>query len=321
MKKIKIAITTAAIIYVTSCSIIHALPKPRPISEATILGQQLIRELSHDIRKANDMYDAAASISEKEEITKNAREAAQNLVEALNDVKTFGTDVIRGYHPKQIQIAAITLANRLIRLNIEKIKIKSRRTEIAGITNIGVLIDTAVSGKEAERNQAIRDQQYNHKVKNDIQSAIEYQEEILGPKWTNAIKSVIYNLLVGNSLGICYDIDWSFGAHNTSILERSHHGSDHAQGSSSRKLTKKQHAAIKSWHHLSKSKLLSKDLASTEEVIQAKDLLKKLEYIREDLKNVPTKAKYKDIVHRVNKSIDSLSHKIETTKTRWLKVV
>jgi len=129
------------------------------------MGQQLIKELGENVKTTNTIFKTAASGPERQEAAKNAQESAQNLIDALNDIKTFGTDVIRGYNSKQIQIAAITLAELLTRLNTIKIEIKSKRMEIADMTNVGVFIDTALSGKEALRNQAIKEQKKSSRNK------------------------------------------------------------------------------------------------------------------------------------------------------------
>ena len=321
-KTIKAVFITSIIVCLNSSSVINALPKTRAISEATMLGQQLIKEIDENIKKTNEIFKSATSGPEREEAAKNACDAAQNLIDALNDIKTFGTDIIRGYNPKQIQTAAITLAELLTRLHRTKLEIKSKRMEIIEMTRVGIFFDTVISGKEAQRNQAIKEQQNNHKEKSDIEKAMGAQKEILGITWNNIITSAIYNLLIGNSLGICYEIDWSFGTHNAKILENSQTNNKQMIATSSRqKLTKRQHAAIKSWHRLSKSELLSKELSSTEEVIQANNLLKQLQNIQDDLKNVPAMARYKNIVHAVTKAANSLSQKIDAAKTRWLKII
>jgi len=323
MKKIVNIVFASTILLFTNQNI-NAVPKakPRPISEATMLGQQLIKELEENIKKTNEAFKSATTPLQKEEATKNAQDAAQNLINALNDIKTFGTDVVRGYNPKQIQIAAITLAELITRLHRIKLEIKNKRLEIADMTNVGVFIDSPLSGKEAQRSQAVKDQQYNHKEKNDIKKAMDAQKEILGTKWSDIITSVTYTLLIGNALGICYEIDWSFGAHNAKVLENGQTvNRPILPRSSKQKLTKRQHAAIKSWYRLSKSELLTKEISSTQQVVQANDLLKKLQNVQEDLKDVPPVAKYKNIAHEVTKAVNSLSQKIDAAKTRWLKIV
>ena len=64
-----------------------------------------------------------------------------------------------------------------------------------------------------------------------------------------------------------------------------------------------------------------KEISSTQQVVQANDLLKKLQNVQEDLKDVPPVAKYKNIAHEVTKAVNSLSQKIDAAKTRWLKIV
>lgn len=322
-KTIKAIFIINMVICLTSSGIINAAPKtkPRPISEATMLGQQLVKELNDNIKKANETFKGTIGL-ERENAEKDARDAAQNLTNALNDIKTFGTDIIRGYNPKQIQIAAITLAELITRLHRLKLEIKAKRLEVADMTDVGMIVDSALPGKEAQRSQAMKDQQYNHKEKSDIRKAMDAQKEILGTKWSDIITLVTYNLLIGSSLGICYDIDWSFGAHTAQILESGQTvNKPRLATRSKQKLTKRQHAAIKSWYRLSKSELLTKEISSTQQVVQANDLLKKLQDVQDDLKDVPPIAKYKNIAHEVNKAVTSLSQKIDVAKTRWLKIV
>src|SRR5579872_977575 len=316
-KRVNIVFITSVLLLSLSPAT-HAINKIRPkVSEATALGQQLIKELTENIKIANQAHKDATSAMEKEEAARSARDAAQNLMDALNDIKTFGNDMIKGYNSRQIQIAAITLAELITRLNSLTIEIKSKRMEIADMTDDRVLMDTAVDGKEEQRSKTMKDLQYDHKIKKDIQKAIADQEAILGKAWSSIITCATYKLLVGNSRGICYDIDWTFGGSSPKMLENNQ--SAQQPKTVRQKLTKQQHAALKSWNRLSKSELLSKDITSTRQLDEAKNMLDQLNNIKEDLKNVPVK--YKDTLYRVNAAADSLEQKMAAAKKNWLKIV
>ena len=318
MKKRGNIIFITSVLVLSLSSIAHAINKIRPqISEATVLGQQLIKELTDNIKIANQAYKNASSAMEKEEAARSARDAAQNFMEALNDIKTFGNDTIRGYNSRQIQIAAITLAELITRLNSVTIEIKSKRMEIADMTDAGVFMDTAIAGKEEQRSKTMKELQYDHKIKKDIQKAIADQEAILGKTWSSTITCAIYNLLVGNSRGICYDIDWTFGGNGPQMS--AYNPSAQQSKTPRQKLTKQQHAALKAWNRLSKSELLSKEITSTRQLDEAKNMLDQLNNIKEDLRNVPVK--YKDTLYKVNAAADSLEQKMAAAKKNWLKIV
>jgi len=319
MKKINIIFAINTILCLTSPLAWAITKKIRPqVSEATVLGQQLVKELSESVKTANEKYKSTTVALEKEEAARAARDAAQNLIDALNDVKTFGTDVIKGYNSKQVQIAAITLAELLTRFHTLKLEIKSKRMEIANMTDAGIFMDAPIAGKEEERSKAIKDLQYYHQTKKDMQKAIADQEVVLGKTWSNIITTAIYNLIIGNSRGICYEIDWSFGAHTPQILTNDQ---PHIQQAARvrQKLTKRQHAAIKSWNRLSKSELLTKDISSKRQLDEAKNLLDQLNGIKQDLQNVPVK--YKDVLYKVNAATESLENKMAAAKKNWLKIV
>lgn len=290
--------------------------------EAPVLGQQVIRELGANVETANIVFKASVGDAEKQISLKNAREAAQTLLDNLNDLKTFGTNIIKGYNPAQRRQAALTLADLLMRENSLKIELESNRLKIRDMTDVGFIIDTAKPGKADVRSQAEKKQRRLHAELKDIRAAMNDQEMILGQPWSNTIKLAIHNLIVGNSYGIAYDIDWHAGTHGAKLTQESgtakkHHASkQHMRGSAE---TKKQHAAIKSWHNLRKSEILSKEISTAYQLTQAKDLLTKLNNIKEDLKDVP--ARHQHVLDRVSESIDSLSRKIDRAKGLWLKVV
>jgi|GEM_PF-3163450 hypothetical protein len=302
----------------------HANPTNlRIVSEGTILGQQVIRELGENVKKANILYKAAVTDAERQEALKVAREAAQTLINTLNDIKTFGNDIVKGYNAAQRRQAAITMAELLMRENTLDIEIKSKRMEIRDMTNIGYIIDSPVPGKAEAREQAIRDLKSLHATLKDIRKAINDQEAILGKSWGNTIKLAIHNLIVGNSLGIAHGIDWYFGGAGAKLLAKDGTSQESTAFAHSSRRTpgnaKKQNAALRSWRHLRKSELLSKEIASAHELSQAKDLLNKLTAIKQDLKDVPIK--HQSTLDAVSSSVDSLSRKIDRAKVSWLKVV
>jgi hypothetical protein len=323
VKKMMNTLSIIAVASIATISTIESYPiKKRALSEANMIGQQVIRELGENVKKANEVFKVAIGDEERQPALKNAREAAQTLINALNDIKTFGNDVVNGYNPAQRRHAAITLAELLMRENSQKIQIESNRLEIRDMTDIGVFVDTAKPGKAEIRSQAEKKQRELHAELKDIRKAMSDQEMILGQPWSNTIKLAIHNLIVGNSYGIAYGIDWYSVAPGAQLLEpngttkrQSARGSQRIH---SEKVTKKQNAAIRSWHHLSKSELLSKEIATAYQLNQAKDLLDKLINIKEDLKDVP--AKQQRILDKVNSSIESLERKIDRAKVSWLKV-
>ena len=294
-------------------------------SEATMLGQQVIRELGGNVKKSNIVYKASVEDVERQEALKNAHDAAQILLNTLNDIKTFGNAIIRGYNSAQRRRAAITLAELLMRENTLEIEIKSKRMEIRDMTSIGYVIDTAMPGKAEIREQAIKEQKKLHIILKDIRKAMNDQEAILSQPWSNTIKLAIHNLIVGNSLGIAYGVDWYFGGPGAKLLAEDGTTKKHpAIAPASKRMhntgdAKKQNSAIRSWHHLRKSELLSKEISSAHQLSQAKDLLNKMIAIKKDLRGVPTK--HKAILDKVSSSIDSLERKIDRAKVSWLKVV
>jgi hypothetical protein len=324
VKKMMNTLGIVAIASIATISTIETYPiKKRALSEANMLGQQVIRELGESVKQANEVFKAAIGDEERQSALKNAREAAQTLINTLNDIKTFGNDVVNGYNPAQRRHAAITLAELLMRENSQKIQIESKRLEIRDMTDIGYFVDTAKSGKVEARSQAEKKQRELHAELKDIRKAMSDQEMILGQPWSNTIKLTIHNLIVGNSYGIAYGIDWYSGAPGAQLLEtngttKKQSAARTSQHTRSAKLTKKQHAAIRSWHNLSKSELLSKEIATAYQLNQAKDLLEKMIAIKQDLKDVSEK--YQHIADKVSSSIDSLERKIDRAKVSWLKV-
>jgi hypothetical protein len=300
---------------------ITVYPAKTKQSEAEMLGQQVIRELGDKIKQENNVFRAAVTATERQDALKNAHEAAQTLLNTLNDIKTFGSNTARGYTPAQRRLAAITLAELLTRENSVNVEIKSKRMEIKDMTDPNSLFSFAKSGKSEARAQAEKDIKKLHSERNNVRKAISDQEAILGPEWSDTIRLATNNLIVGSSYGIAYGIDWYFGDHGAKLMtEKTSAPAAKSKAARSKKqpsLTDKQKAAIKSWHHLRKSELLSKEITTAYQLTQAKELLNNLNAIQEDLKDVPSK--HKHVLDKVTENADSLARKIDRSKTRWLK--
>jgi hypothetical protein len=290
-------------------------------SEANRLGQQVIRELGDNVKRANLVFRAAVSENERQDALKNAHEAAKTLLNTLNDVKTYGNETIKGYNAAQRKHAAITLAELLTRENSLKIEIENKKMEIADMTDIGYILNSPKKGKAEQHAQAKKEKKALGIELNNIRQAIRDQEMILKQDWSNTIRLAIQNLIVGSSYGIAYGIDWYFGDHGAKLLTEENNKPQAMNREPKMKrsmpLTNKQKAAIKSWHHLRKSELLSKEITTAYQLAQAKELLIKLNNIKDDLKNVSVKHKY--ILDKVTENADSLARKIDRAKTRWLK--
>lgn len=306
------------VVFSSLSTIMTAFPVKIQQSESERLGQQVIRELGDKIKQANAVFRSAVTDTEREDALKGAHEAAQTLLNTLNDIKTFGTNETKGYNPAQKRLAAITLAERLTRENSLNAEIKSKRMEIKDMTDPNSLLSFARPGKSEARNQAEKEIQALHKERNNVRKAIADQETILGQEWSDTIKLATNNLIVGSSYGIAYGIDWYFGDRGAKLMtEKNHKSVKKSKRISKQPLTNKQKTAIKSWHHVRKSELLSKEISTAYQLTQAKELLNKLNVIKEDLQNVPLK--YKHVLSKVTENADSLERKIERSKTRWLK--
>lgn len=317
MKKITLFTRTI----VLSSVIVHTVAvsmSSHATSEANKLGQQVVRELGENVKTANLIFRAAIGENERQDALKKAHEAAKTLLNTLSDIKTYGT--IKGYNSAQIRQAAITLAELLTRQNSLKIELENKRMEIMDMMDIGYVFDTPKKGKAEAYAQAKKEQKKLHVTYKEIGQAIKNQEIILGEDWSNTIKLAVQNLIVGSSYGIAYGIDWYFGDRGAKLLTEENQSKATVPAPKSRRstpLTHKQKSAIKSWHHLRKSELLSKEITTAYQLTQAKELLNKLNAIKEDIKNVPLKHKY--VLDKVTENADSLTRKVDRAKTRWLK--
>lgn len=317
----KISLLTATVLCVSTIS--SNITARQQLSEANTLGQQVVRELGEKVKEKNLIFRSAVGDIERQESLKNAHMAAQTLLNTLNDIKTYGSDTIRGYNAAQRRQAAITLAELITRENSLHIEIKNKRLEIKDMTDPNSLLSFAKPGKSEARSQAEMDIKKLHLERNNTRKAIADQEAILGTAWSDTIRLAIQNLIVGNSYGIAYGIDWYFGDRGAKLMVE-HNQSRAMTPSSARSkskkampLTQKQKSAIKSWNKLRKNELLSKEITTAYELTQAKELLNKLNMVQDDLKDVPLK--HKPVLDRVTEKADSLSRKIDRSKTRWLK--
>ncbi|HEX4068814.1 MAG TPA: hypothetical protein VHX42_01825 [Candidatus Babeliales bacterium] len=306
---------------VSSLSVISIYPKKIKQSESEKLGQQVIRELGDNIKQANGVFKAAVTDTEKRTALERAHDEAKILLDTLNDVKTFGNDIIRGYNPAQRRLAAITLAELLMRENSVNVEIKSVRMEIKDMTDSRSLFKSAKSGKSEQRDQAEKKIKELHTERKDVRKAIADQETILGQTWSDTIRLAINNLIVGSSYGIAYGIDWYVSGHGAKLMTTAPNKTVSSEPKTVRNnpssITKEQKAAIKSWRHLRKNELLSQEIATAYQLTQAKELLNKLNAIKDDLRNVPLKYKY--VLDQVTENSDSLARKVDRAKTRWLK--
>lgn len=313
------------IVFSTLSATVNIIAKTIKQSESEMLGQQVVRELGDKVRQANMVFKAAVTENEKQDASKDAHEAAQTLVNTLNDIKTFGSDVTRGYNPAQRRLAAITLAEMLMRENSLNAEIKGLRMEIKDMTDPNSWFSFAKSGKSEPRTQTEKEIKQLHEKRKNVRKAISDQEAILGLEWSDTIKLAINNLNVGNSYGIGYGIDWYFGSHGAKLMteknQRAAGGSKKSKAMHKQPLTHQQKAAIKSWHHVRKNKIknkiLSQEITTAYELTQAKELLSELNAIKDDLKDIPSK--HKHVLDKVCESADSLSRKIDRARTRWLK--
>jgi hypothetical protein len=312
---------TKIIMICSSLSVVMTVcPAKIKQSEAETLGQQVIRELGDKVKQANNVFRVAVTDTERQNALKNAHEAAQTLLNTLNDIKTYGSNTARGYTPAQRRLAAITLAELLTRENSLNVQIKSTRMEMKDMIDPNSLFSYAKEGKSEAYTQADKEMKQLHAERKNLRKAIVDQETILGPEWSDTIKLATNNLIVGSSYGIAYGIDWYFGDHGAKLMTEKAPASmikSKAMRKQQPSLTNKQKAAIKSWHHLRKSELLSKEITTAYQLTQAKELLNKLNAIQEDLRDVPSKQK--PVLDKVTESADSLARKIDRSKTRWLK--
>lgn len=316
----KISLLTATVLCVSTIT-----SNAMRFSEDHTLGQKVIRELGENVKSANIVFRSAVGEIEKQEALKNAHMAAQTLLNTLNDIKTYGNDTIRGYNAAQRRQAAITLAELLTRKNSLNIEIENKKMELIDMMDIGYFCDSPKKGKAEAYAQAKQEKKDLHATLKEVNLAIKSQEAILEECWTNTIKLAIQNLIVGNSYGIAYGVDWYFGDRGARLLTDNNPSQSIASGAHAAKkgkikpapLTTRQKSAIKSWNHLRKNELLTKEITTAYQLAQAKELLNKLGMIKEDLKNIPLKHKY--ILDRVSENYDSLERKIDRSKTRWLK--
>jgi hypothetical protein len=314
----KISLLTATVLCISTIT-----SNARRFSEEHTLGQQVIRELGENVKTANLIFRASVGEIERQEALKNAHMAAQTLLNTLNDIKTYGNDTIKGYNAAQRRQAAITLAELLTRENSLNIEIKNKKMEIMDMMDMGYVFDAPKPGKSEIYAQARNEKKDLYATLKEVNLAIKNQEIILGDDWTRTIKLAVQNLILGSSYGIAYGIDWYFGDRGAKLLTENNPSQSMAPGTRKGKikqstpLTKKQKAAIKSWNHLRKAELLSKEIITAYQLTQAKELLNKLGIIKKDLKDVPLKQKY--ILDRVTDNYDSLERKIDRSKTRWLK--
>ena len=211
------------------------------------------------------------------------------------------------------------MAELLTRQNSLKIEIENKRMEKMDMVEPG-LWDSVKPGKTEAYAQATKELRDLIGQEKSTRLAISNQEAILGREWSNTITLAIQNLIVGSSYGIAYGIDWYFGDRGARLLIENDKSKSMARNSKikrSKPLTKKEQSAIRSWNHLRKSKLLSKDIITAYQLTQAKELLEKINDIKDDLKNVP--AKYQSVLDKVTENSDSLTKKVNRAKTRWLK--
>jgi hypothetical protein len=316
----KISLLTATVLCIGTIN--NNITARQRISEANTLGQQVIRELGENVKSANLVFRSAVGEIERQEALKNAHMTAQTLLNTLNDIKTYGSETIKGYNAAQRRQAAINLAELLTRANSINIEIENKRMEKMDMTE-DTIFESVKPGKSEAYAQATKDLRDLITEEKSTRLAMKNQEAILGQDWSNAIKLAIQNLIVGNSYGIAYGIDWYFGDRGAKLMvekDRSTSMVPAAAAPRAKKtmpLTQKQKSAIKSWNKLRKNELLSKEITTAYQLTQAKELLNNLNMVKDDLRNVPLKHKY--ILDRVTEKSDSLSRKIERSKTRWLK--
>lgn len=313
----KISLLTATVLCISTIT-----SNARRFSEEHTLGQKVVRELGENVKSANLVFRSAVGEIERQEALKNAHMAAQTLLNTINDVKTYGSDTINGYNAAQRRQAAITLAELLTRKNSLNIEIENKRMEIIDMMDIGYVFDAPKPGKSEIYTQAKDEKKDLYASLKEVNLAIKNQEIVLGEEWTRTIKLAVQNLIVGSSYGIAYGIDWYFGDRGARLLTENNPSQSMTSAAKKSKiksapLTKKQKSAIKSWNHLRKSELLTKEIATAYQLSQAKELLNKLGVIKNDLKNIPVKQKY--ILDRVTENYDALSRKIDRARTRWLK--
>ncbi|HSC25111.1 MAG TPA: hypothetical protein VLB80_02740 [Candidatus Babeliales bacterium] len=327
MKKV-VYITAFVTVISLSTLIVDAVPtKIHVSSEATLIGQQLIRELGDKIKTTAHNFQLAQGIVEKKEAIRSAKIAAQELLNALNDVKTFGNDVVRGYLPEQIRQAAIALSELLTRRNALDTQIKGKRTEIDEKTIKGWVWDSPMPGQTETRSHAQKQFRELHYKLKDIQIAILEQERILGKEWSNAIKHAINGLLVGTSFGISYGINWYFQGNRARInkgyisgmMRKNEQNMILPKFPDGSMEAKEFNDAIEEWNFIiAQSDIISKDIITASQLNQAKEVLNKMHSLRSKLKNVPKT--YKNILDDVASAIDMVANKIERSKNNWLKV-
>jgi hypothetical protein len=315
----KISLLTATVLCISTINNNLTAPRQR-FSDEHILGPQMIRELGEDVKAKNLAFRNAVGDVERQEALKNAHMAAQTLLNTLNDIKTYGNETIRGYNAAQRRQAGINLAELRTRANCINIEIDNKRMEKMDMTEESYMFEPVKPGKAEAYAQAKKDLRDLIAEEKSTQLAIKNQEAILGSEWSNAIKLAIQNLIVGNSYGIAYGIDWYFGDRGAKLMVEKNQSQAAAPARKVKKsmpLTQKQKSAIKSWNHLRKNELLSKEITTAYQLTQAKELLNKLNMVKDDLQNIPLKHKY--ILDRVTESSESLARKIDRAKTRWLK--
>lgn len=158
---------------------------------------QNLQQKTEALNKAIEQKEKATTPTEKAITEKNVNALAQELIDSINNKRSWDGDIYSGYEKTQKDKAKLAITKLTpMKKNVEKM-LARKQADLDKVTSKGFFWNAAIKGKETEYNNLLAEVNKLKETLVRIDTALNDQKVIAGQEWANAY----YALLGVGALG------------------------------------------------------------------------------------------------------------------------